>query len=166
MRQTKEQLETWYAQPDPWGYKASEADQFRLAKFLEVIHQFGPYKKLLDIGAGEGFLTSQYPVPVLHGYELSDAAAARFPANVHRAGGQFQVDNDYDLVVATGVFYEQYDWSLFLELIKYAAAKHVLVSSIAHREHCCVNRIGKTLLDVSFDYGDYTQRLRLFEVSK
>lgn len=166
--QTKLELDKFYAEShDPWGYKDRLRDRDRRLRLVTVLLDHGPYEKLLDIGAGEGWLTSSYPVKTLHGFELSDVAASRFPSCVQRV---LNPDYDYDIVTATGIFYHHYDWKLFMRIVMSSARKHVLVSSIAQWEHPCVNQIGKEIYRTEFAYPiednpTTTQRLRLFRVS-
>ena len=49
--QTKEELEDWYDNHDPWGYETNKEDTMRLKKLLSLLDK--KYHKALDIGAGE-----------------------------------------------------------------------------------------------------------------
>ena len=100
--QSKEELEEWYKTPDPWAYQITEDD----AKRKEIILEMLPYnyQRALDIGCGEGFITANLPAADIHGIEISDTAASRFPWNVKRVLEPVGV---YDLVITTGTLYHQ-----------------------------------------------------------
>ena len=78
--QTKEELEQWYDNKDPWGYETNKEDTMRLKKLLSLLDK--KYHKALDIGAGEGFVAKHLPADMISGIELSEVAKSRFPANV------------------------------------------------------------------------------------
>lgn len=154
--------EQWYrSKPDPWGYQTNRCDIFRKAKLLAVSYRFGPYKRCLDIGAGEGWITADYPADEIYGYEFSDTAAARFPANVKRV---IEPEGKYDLITCTGIFYAHYDWYPLMQLVLNHASKHVIVSSIKQWEITEVNDIGRELHYEEFPYREFDQRLRVFQV--
>lgn len=104
--QSKEAIEKHYATPDPWGYKTNPSDLYRKQFILHICQKYGPFESALDIGAGEGWITSDLPAKKIDAIELSDAAASRFPRNVLRIDKPMQT---YDLVLTTGVYYAHYD---------------------------------------------------------
>lgn len=157
-----EEIERNYEQPDPWGYQTNEDDQKRKRTIIEVATFFGPYQRCLDIGAGEGWITKDYPAKELHGYEYSNNAAARFPETVKRVVVPI---GKYDLVCATGVMYGHYNWPFFMQLIKDHSSKYVLVSSIDAWELPCVNDIGKEIYRTQYDYREWKQRTRMFKLT-
>jgi predicted TPR repeat methyltransferase len=106
--QTKTQLEQWYKEKDPWDYFNNSEDKARRQKLREALDPYGSFNKALDVGAGEGFITRILPAEEIYFQELSDTASERHPKNHTRV--YFGTDKKFDLVVATGVFYEQYDW--------------------------------------------------------
>lgn len=106
--QTKSDLELWYQIPDQWGYFNNPEDKKRRQKLLEALKPYGKFNKALDIGAGEGYITRVLPAEKIFFQELSDLASSRQPQEFERV--TFQTDKVFDLVVATGVFYKQYDW--------------------------------------------------------
>ena len=95
--QSKEELESWYDQPDRWGYFSSEEDTKRLKKLLSILPK--KYHKAIDIGCGEGFVTRHLPADIISGMELSENAKMRLPANVIPVKEPI---GKYDLVVSTG----------------------------------------------------------------
>ncbi len=115
MIQTKEELEDWYSESDPWGYYNNPQDKMRKARILSVIHKLN--RNVLDIGCGNGFLTNGLPGRKIVGLEISEKAVTW--ANDHASpnvsylrGSSFDLpDLDFpqmDLIVITGVLYPQY----------------------------------------------------------
>lgn len=133
--QTKESLESWYKEPDPWKYRHNPDDFYRLGRIIKACMDFEPsgrpYRKALDIGCGEGWITSILPAVEVHGYEISDTAAARFPERVIRATDESIGEDSasFDLVLLTGVLYRQYDWKGMLLLAEKAVADDGVVVS-------------------------------------
>ncbi len=150
----------FFATPDPWGYQSNPCDIRRKQYILHMANLFGPYSRALDIGALEGWITNDLPASTKHGFELSDVAAARFPPTVKR-----ELDGKYDLVLATGVLYSHYNWSYLFRLIREHAAKYVLTCHIKSWELLAVADIGKQIIEMEFPYRDFTQKLRIFDVS-
>lgn len=161
------EIEAHYNKPDPWAYQTSPQDQRRRENLYHAVRIFGPYQRLLDVGAGEGWITAGYPVPVRHGLELSNQAAARFPAGVTHV---VVPEGRYDLVACTGIFYGHYNWPFFMEVIRRHASRHVLVCGVASWEHACVEQIGTPVYEERFPYWidgkEFQQRLRVFEVKE
>lgn len=161
MAQTKESLEEFYLASDPWGVEESSDDKIRKQFILAALKRY-PEKffKALDIGCGEGFITKDLPANRKYGIEISDNAASRLPLGVHRIE---KPKGQYDLVVATGVLYKQYDWEQFHLWIKTHACKVVLTCSIKDWE---VNNLpeDKIVYMTTFPYRDYQQILRVYEV--
>ena len=114
--QSKEELESWYSEADPWEYEKNPQDTMRKARILSVIPQIS-YENVLDIGCGNGYLTRDLPGKQITGVEISEKAVewARktAPANItYRTGSLFDLPDldlpPMDLVVITGVLYPQY----------------------------------------------------------
>lgn len=155
------EIEQSYNTVDPWQYQSNPDDINRKKILCGLSERFGPYERVLDIGAGEGWITSGYSGKNKHGLEVSNQAASRFPSNVKRV---IVPEGKYDLVCATGIFYGHYNIPFFLKLIKECASRHILVSSIAAWEHKCVNDLGKEIHRQEYPYREWTQRTRIFEV--
>jgi hypothetical protein len=82
--QSRDELDEWYATPDPWGFQSNPADADRKARILAAIKRPGPrYKRALDIGCGEGWISKDLPAALIHGLEWSEKAAGADP----EAGG-------------------------------------------------------------------------------
>lgn len=158
--QSKNELEQWYQKTDPWGYLTNTEDSKRKQLILSRLK--GRYKKALDIGCGEGFITTDLPADEIHGLEISDLAASRFPTNVKRV---FEPDGKYDLIVATGVMYKQYDYQKMIDWIKKHATGTVLLSNIKSWEMPEVHTIGKQIYEEEYSYREYTQKLRIYDLS-
>jgi len=116
MIQSKEELEDWYSDTDPWGYYENPHDEMRKARILSVVPQL-EYENVLDIGCGNGFLTNDLPGKHITGLEISENAVRW--ANEHSSskvrylsGSLFDLPDldlpSMDLVVITGVLYPQY----------------------------------------------------------
>jgi len=118
--QTKQELEDWYEDSDPWNYQQDPDDLYRKNFYMAVLEDVGPvFSRALDIGAGEGWITKDLPAIEKHAFEISDAAAKRLPDGVERVT---EIDSKYDLVIATGVLYEQYNHAMMADLIHEAAS--------------------------------------------
>jgi SAM-dependent methyltransferase len=116
MIQPKDELEDWYSSEDPWGYYNNPHDTQRKERILAAIPK-GNYENVLDIGAGNGFLTKDLPGRHIIGTDISEKAVEF--ANRHTpehvrflAGSLFDLSEmdlpPMDLVVITGVLYPQY----------------------------------------------------------
>ena len=128
-QQSKKEIEDWYSKPDPWKYETTADDIVRKMTILSKLG--GMYKKALDIGAGEGFITRDLPAYELYAYEVSDKASKRFPGGILRVTDPY---GDYDLVIATGVLYEQYDYEKFIEILKYYRDKATILTCNKYRD--------------------------------
>lgn len=127
MSQTKDDIEEFYKTPDPWGYETHPDDSTRAWYVYSSVVRYGPFKRVLDIGAGEGFITKAFrsKSESIEAVEISDEAAKRFPSFIKRVK---QPRGTYDLIIATGVLYEQYDNDIMREWIEEHAAGLVLTS--------------------------------------
>lgn len=155
--QSKEELESWYDQPDRWGYFNNDEDSKRLKKILSLLNE--KYHKAIDIGCGEGFVTRHLPADMISGLELSDNAKMRLPANVIPVKEPIGM---YDLVVSTGTIYPQYDHEAMYKLIMSCASRHILIGGI--KEWLINYDFGKELKSIEFPYREYTQKVTLYEI--
>lgn len=157
--QPKAELEQWYSTIDPWGYKKNPDDQRRKDILLGSLEQW--YKRALDIGAGEGWITTDLPADEIHAIEISDNAANRFPDNVVRVD---EPQGTYDLVVVTGMLYDQYDYAHIANMAKTASSKHILLCNISTWEKGLdVFADLDIVLELHFPYRDYTEHLCLYQ---
>lgn len=159
--QTKMELEQWYSITDPWGYRNNPHDnvrKFNISKMLlDTNYQ---YQRAIDIGCGEGYITSGLPALELHGMDLSNNALNRLPENVKPVAAP---EGKYDLVVSTGTLYSQYDHESIAKLIRDCATKHVLIGGI--KEWLLNYSFGKVIAEIQFPYREYIQKLTLYEIS-
>lgn len=164
MIQSKEEIEASYQTPDPWGYQSSNEDRIRKERIVSVCRKYAPFLLALDVGCGEGWISEALPAKIVHGYEISDAAAARFPVNVRRV---INPDMRYDLVVTTGTLYGHYDWQGMTEIIRRCASRILAVSYIAAWEFApAIDRLpGKQIEQIEFPYNEHTQRLRVYDLT-
>jgi hypothetical protein len=161
--QSKEELEQWYLREDPWNYKNNPADLKRKAELimaLNEVNSFNEYERALDIGAGEGFVTCSLPAKEIHGIEISDNAASRFPDNVKRVLAPCM--KKYDLVMTTGTLYTQYDHRQIKDWIVDCSTRHILVAGI--RDWLIDYKFGNVIFEKEFQYREFTQRVIIYEV--
>lgn len=153
-------MANWYDVEDPWGYQSHPDDLKRYDKIIEQLWKYGPFDRALDIGAGEGWITGAIPAMEIHGIEIDDQAAKRFPDHVKRLT---EPDGKYDLVMATGVLYRQYDWEQMAKWIEEAASGIILISGI---EEWAVpwTPPGVKVHQERFKYREYYQRLRIYDL--
>lgn len=161
--QSKADLEDWYVTKDPWGYETNPHDAFRLETILEELKPYAPFERALDVGAGEGWLTQHLPAKHIDAIELSDRAASRFPKNVHRVSephGSYDLIGRYDLIIATGVLYPQYDWQSLIHILK-GSTRTILTCNISDWE-LGLDQLGKPDVSIYFPYRHYTEHLAIF----
>lgn len=159
--QTKQDLEDWWLTEDAWRYETTPDDAVRKQHILNAINPHAPFKRALDIGAGEGFITRDLPAKKIEAIEISDNAAKRLPENVKRV---VNPSGEYDLIVCTGMLYDQYDHNTFLSWIRsHIAPGGVIVTCnikdweinslpSEHQKH-----------EYEFPYRTYTQKLRVYK---
>lgn len=158
-KQLKEDIETWYLRQDPWEYENNPEDIRRKHLILSALNK-RMFKRALDIGCGEGWITKDLPAGEIHGIEISDNASLRFPPNVKRVT---EPEGMYDLVIATGVMYEHYDYKKFLKWIREHASGIVVLCNIKEWE-VPIDLSGDPDIRV-FPYRNFTQRLRVYDLT-
>jgi hypothetical protein len=154
--QSKEEVENWYLTEDPWGYKINLDDLHRKNKILSILDN---YETALDIGCGEGFVATDLPAKKIFGIELSDNASLRLPQNVTRLSEPI---DKYELVITTGTLYQQYNHQQITQWIKESASHHILVGGI--KDWIIWSDFGKVIKEIEFQYREYTQIVRLYEI--
>lgn len=166
--QDPKEIEEHYKNPDPWGYKTNPEDKMRKAHILEIIERFAEpfredrplFKRALDIGAGEGWITESLPAEEIFGYEISDTAASRFPENVKRI---LTGEGRYDLILATGVMYGHYDVPSFIKMIKEHASGLVVLVNIKAWESPLLRELGDTIYEEDFPYSEFIEHIRIYD---
>ena len=157
--QTKQELEYWYKDEDPWDYRTHPDDIYRKNFYLTALEHLGEeYERALDIGAGEGFITQDLPAKEIHAIELSDVAAARLPENVKRVQAPI---GEYDLVLVTGLLYQQYDHASIARTASEAASKHICIGGIS--EWLLPYNFGEVIRSFEFPYREYLSRFSIYE---
>lgn len=154
------EIEQWYEKEDPWQYQTTEDDQVRKEIILTSLPDF-EYKRALDIGCGEGWITKDLPAKNIFGIEMSNNATQRFPKNVNSID---KPEGKYDLIIATGVLYGHYDYKTIYKWIQESASKIVLVSGIKEWE-IDLPPFGKQIYETAFPYRGMTQHLTIYDVS-
>ena len=157
-KQPKEEIEKHYQTPDPWGYQ-SNPDDIERKKIIQTLKGRN-YKRALDIGGGEGWISKDLPAQSIEVLEISDNAKKRLPEGVL---GVTEPTGQYDLIIATGVMYHHYDYQNFLDIIKKHSIGAVLLCNIAGWEVEEVKDLGTPSLTEEFPYREFTQRLRFYE---
>jgi len=156
--QSKEEIEKWYSKEDPWSYKTTQDDLDRKKIIINFLDGY-IYEKVLDLGCGEGFITTNLPAKEIHGLEISDTASARFPNNIKRV---LAPEGKYDLVTTMGTMYKQYNHAEIYEWIKSSATKHILIAGID--SWLLPYDYGKLLKEKKYKYRQFEQILQLYEV--
>jgi predicted TPR repeat methyltransferase len=124
--QPVEELEESYKTPDPWNYDATVDDQIRRTRLLGLLPQIR-YRRVLDIGCGNGFVTAHLPGDSILGCDISVNAVhwarerirTRSDASRFAFGARSIFDLDakamgrFDLIIITGVLYPQYIGNAF-----------------------------------------------------
>jgi hypothetical protein len=161
--QTKDELESWYGSPDPWGYKSNPEDHKRLKEILSILKP-NSYDKALDIGCGEGFVSKHLPARLIHGIEISDTAKSRLPGNVVPVK---EPNGKYDLVVCTGVIYKQYNYEAVINTILSCATQHILIGGISDWLIKGVFDSQCSLVKTTdFPYREFIQTLTLYRLNQ
>lgn len=118
--QSPHELDAFYETEDPWSYDSTPDDQRRLETLLAALPR-EKFHRTLDIGCGNGFVTTHLPGRKVFGVDLSEKAigwartrAKRLNKPVEfKQGSVFEIDSMFpggvfDLIIITGVLYPQY----------------------------------------------------------
>lgn len=151
-------LDAQYKKEDPWGFKSTPDDAHRKRRILDACG--GRYGTALDIGAGEGWITTDLPADSIYGIEGSAIAASRFPGNVTHIQ---EPVGKYDLVVATGIFYEQYDYKLFTRWVLEHTGIRAVISNIGDLEILSDELLEKVVHSEWFPYRKWKQHLLVLD---
>lgn len=160
--QSKEELEKFYEKKDPWGYQNNIEDIKRKDFILDTLEIYKPkdgFSKALDLGAGEGWITKDLPAKEIYGYDISEKAMSRFPKNVKVWDMEW---GKFEIILATGILYKQYNFKWFLDKIRKHAIGKVLTCNIASWE---INDLPKELIiyETKFSYRQYTEHLVVYD---
>lgn len=174
MLQPLEELEKWHAADDPWGYETNPDDQKRKDVLLSEIPR-KDYRRVLDIGCGQGFVTRDLPGKEVLGIDISREAIKKARAFKTKrikflCSSLFDLNRtlheQYDLVIITGVLYPQYignSLNLAYSIIdKLLADNGILVS--VHIDAWYTARFPYLRLnDYYYAYREHTHRLEVYE---
>ncbi len=177
--QTADELNIFYGQKDPWEYHDNPHDILRKEYLLNALPKQS-YKRVLDIGCGNGFVTHDLPGQLVLGCDFSSKA-------IHWAQSQTPSDKDknihffeasifdllsvphlgtFDLIVITGVLYKQYIGRgvVIIQSIidKLLNPSGILVSCHISDWHYCpfpYPLIDKTL----YTYREYSHQLEVYK---
>jgi trans-aconitate methyltransferase len=115
--QPKEELETLYAAPDPWGYESCPDDQTRVRELLGILPK-DTFSSVLDVGCGDGFVTTRLPGAEIDAIDISERAISHAKAkgapNIRFSVGsifdlrQKLPSRHYELIVITGLLYPKW----------------------------------------------------------
>jgi predicted TPR repeat methyltransferase len=115
---TKSEMEDFYKVEDPWSFDLNVDDDRRVGRLLGCIPN-RKFRRVLDVGCGNGFLTVRLPGDEIHGVEISEnavkwahARAERVGKNIEfHVGSVFDIEGicpaPFDLIVITGVLYPE-----------------------------------------------------------
>ena len=166
----KQEMNSKYKKPDPFGVLTSKADGERKAHILAAMHDWVTekrggklFKRALDIGCGEGWITKDIPAEEIVGFDISDLALSRCPEGIITVDEMSKIEGKFDCILAAGVLVREYDFVQFLGLINTLATDFVLTCQTDFTEVSEVATIkGEPIHSDSFPYGKHKQTLRVF----
>ncbi len=164
--QNRRQLNNFYTKRDPWGFETNPEDKKRKSIILEECRKYcfkffgkSHFTNALELGAGEGWITKDLPATNVYGLELSDVAMSRWDKKIKN----FDSNLKYDLIIAPGVLYKQYDYRGFLNIIRQNSNGLVMTISIKDWE---INDLKNNVYNMEFPYRQYTEKLSIFDATK
>ncbi|MCK4579688.1 MAG: class I SAM-dependent methyltransferase, partial [Candidatus Marinimicrobia bacterium] len=113
------EIEKWFEQSDPWDYEKHPDDTKRRAILKSVIPR-REYHRVLDIGCGDGYITGQLPGNEIIGVDIAHNAIKQAREKCRELKHitfetyslfdlpQPGYENNFDLIIITGVLYPQY----------------------------------------------------------
>jgi 2-polyprenyl-3-methyl-5-hydroxy-6-metoxy-1,4-benzoquinol methylase len=167
------ELEEWHKSEDPWDYRNNSSDQHRLDFLLSEIPSYN-YNNVLDIGCGQGFITTQLPGKRIYGVDIShhaiNHAKKKNIDNIEFAQASIfelneKFDQKFDLIVITGVLYPQYiGYSsnlIYLIIDKLLNKKGILVTVHIDEWYNCQFPFLK-LKERYYPYREYNHKLEIY----
>ena len=176
--QTKAEIEGLYSTEDPWQYDSTPDDAERRARLLSAI-PIRRYRRTLDVGCGNGFLTVHLPGRKVIGCDLSEAAINWARKRVAEgsdnerftffASSIFELTPEkqgtFDLIVITGALYPQHigsSWSLVNGIIDRLLEPGGILAT-CHISEWCRHRFPYLRIDQAYyPYREYIHCLEVF----
>ena len=163
---SKQEMEEFYKNPDPWGYKTRPDDLKRIELILNHIPQYD-YKNTLDIGCGEGLITQYLPGDEILGIDLSETAVFRADKSKRIKYKAIDINEmkpkKFDLIIATGVLYPHYVTEETIKKIIKMTRKTLVT--------CHAREVGNVKIDLkptkhtSFPYDGMIEDLFTYDLS-
>ena len=176
--QTPDELDSFYAEPDPWNYVETPDDQRRRIELLSVLPR-KTFRRVLDIGCGNGFVTFSLPGEEVIGIDMSKKAVqwAREAISHQPQPDHFRFEcfslfdpeilelGKFDQIVITGVLYEQYigkaEAVVRYNVDQLLAPAGILAS--CHIREWLHLRFPYSLLDMAlYPYRQFTHQIEIF----
>lgn len=167
------ELDAFYTDPDPWGYYTNPEDAKRRALLLASLPK-REYGATLDIGCGNGFITTQLPGERVTGVDISESAIKHARRNGDSRMSFLAADlfalrpeaiGTFDLVVVTGVLYPQYIGKarVLAQMIVGALLRPGGVLASVHIESWYTSRFPYLLAtQTSYPYREYNHLLEIY----
>lgn len=176
--QSKAKLDKWYEKRDPWNYQSNPDDHNRKMIILDRLLPYGTFDRAFDIGCGEGWITKDLPAHDIYGFDISINAMRQLPDNVTKMttpllNRQYDFKDsitnlNFDLIIATGVFYRDYHWQWMIDKINQHATGIVLTCNIKQSELSqAISQLKNQIHIEEFSYrheGDDPKKPRMIEV--
>lgn len=173
MIQKIKDLEDWHNKKDPWDYENNKHDFKRKQILLSEIPDI-QYKNVLDIGCGQGFITKDLPGVNVFGVDISNKAIEYAKEQEcdnlkFFQGSIFEVDKyfdfDFDLIIITGVLYEQYigkSNTLIYNIIDKLLAKRGVLVSVHINEWYYSQFPYLKIKQIYYPYREYNHTLEIY----
>lgn len=171
--QSRDELEDWHKEQDPWKYEQNTDDRLRKSVLLSELPQRA-YKSTLDIGCGQGFVTRDLPGETVLGVDISEEAVIKArkwkserldfcQASLFDLPNR--IEGNFDLIILTGVLYPQYvghALNLVYDVIDGVLADNGILVSV-HIDEWYTARFPYLMLkEYYYDYREYTHRLEVY----
>ena len=152
---------------DPYHFKTNPSDAVRRNKIIKALGKT-KYKRALDIGCGEGFITQKLPAEEIFGYDISPTALSRLPKNVIPLKRR-EIEGTFDLIVVAAVLQPEHDAEDAITIINKHASGTILLCHRSEVEDLdAVAKIkAPQLSELMFPYtnkdGEWINVLRIFD---
>ena len=173
MLQKLDDLNNFHKKKDPWGYSLNPDDLKRVEILLSEIPE-SKYMNVLDVGCGQGFVTSRLPGENIYGIDISTEAIKHANnRNIEQVnfiqGSIFDLNKmfkkKFDLIIITGVLYPQYigdSSSLIYKIIdKLLSDGGFLITVHIDEWYSCQFPYLK-LKQFYYPYRDYNHKLEIY----